>query len=85
MLKKISVDDLRLGMHLHAFEGSWIDHPFWRTRFVIEDGKTLAEVLASGVRECWIDTSLGLDVAGPAPAPAPRPRARGRRRPGRAR
>ncbi|MBZ8142416.1 phosphodiesterase [Rubrivivax gelatinosus] len=65
MLKKISVDDLRLGMHLHAFEGAWINHPFWRTRFVIEDGKTLAEVLASGVRECWIDTALGLDVARP--------------------
>ncbi|WP_164964091.1 HD-GYP domain-containing protein [Rubrivivax sp. JA1026] len=80
MLKKISVSDLRLGMHLHGFEGSWMDHPFWRTRFVIDDPKTLAQAHQSGVRECWIDTSLGLDVA-PAgvdvrprpPAPPPPP------------
>lgn len=73
MLKKIPVTELRLGMHLHAFEGSWMDHPFWRTRFVIDDPKTLAQVHDSGVSECWIDTSLGLDV--PAPAPDVRPRA----------
>ena len=31
MLKKISVDHLTLGMHLHEFCGSWMEHPFWRT------------------------------------------------------
>jgi len=30
MLKKIPTRQLRLGMHLHALEGAWIDHPFWR-------------------------------------------------------
>jgi HD-GYP domain-containing protein (c-di-GMP phosphodiesterase class II) len=71
MLKKIDVHQLRLGMHLHAFEGAWIDHPFWRTRFVIEDAADLKKVLASGVRECWIDAGKGLDVAEPE-LPAPR-------------
>lgn len=90
MLKKIDVQQLRVGMHLHAFEGAWTDHPFWRTRFVIEDAATLAKVHTSGVRECWIDVSKGLDVLVPetaeavavaAPAmvraspPAPRPAA----------
>ena len=37
MLKKIPVDQARLGMHLHAMEGAWINHPFWKTRFVIND------------------------------------------------
>jgi hypothetical protein len=74
MLKKIEVSQLRLGMHLHAFEGAWIDHPFWRTRFVIDDAADLKKVLASGVRECWIDSAKGLDL--PAPEqPSPQPAA----------
>ena len=78
MQKKIPVAQLRVGMHLLRLEGPWISHPFWRTRFVIDDPKTLAQVRDSGVRECWIDTALGLDVAPPpaeegatAPAGAP--------------
>jgi putative nucleotidyltransferase with HDIG domain len=71
MHKKIPVHQLRVGMHLLRLEGSWISHPFWRTRFVVEDPRTLAKVRASGVAECWIDTALGLDVAPPeAPADA---------------
>jgi putative nucleotidyltransferase with HDIG domain len=65
MHKKIPVHQLRVGMHLLRLEGSWISHPFWRTRFVVEDPGTLAKVRASGVAECWIDTALGLDVAPP--------------------
>lgn len=70
MLKKIAVADLQLGMHLHRFEGAWIDHPFWRARFVVEDEADLRSARASAVRECWIDTSLGLDVAPAAPTAA---------------
>jgi len=79
MLKKTAVAELRLGTHLHAFEGAWIDHPFWRSRFVIDDEADLRAAQASAVRECWIDTELGLHVAPPrgpepieaAPAAAP--------------
>lgn len=63
MLKKIAVTDLRLGMHLHAFESSWVRHPFWKSRFVLTDTADLQAAHASGIDECWIDTSLGLDVA----------------------
>jgi HD-GYP domain-containing protein (c-di-GMP phosphodiesterase class II) len=65
MLKKIPVSELRLGMHLHSFEAAWIDHPFWRTRFTLSDEADLTAIVASGVRECWIDVSLGADVAAP--------------------
>jgi HD-GYP domain-containing protein (c-di-GMP phosphodiesterase class II) len=74
MLKKIDVRQLRLGMHLHAFEGAWIDHPFWRTRFLVADESDLKKVIASGVRECWIDLEQGVDVAEPETT-APRPAA----------
>jgi len=73
MHKKIPVAELRVGMHLLRLEGPWIAHPFWRTRFVIDDPKTLEQVRRSGVRECWIDTRLGLDVAAPADEGAPAP------------
>ncbi|KPF49361.1 phosphodiesterase [beta proteobacterium AAP121] len=77
MLKKIAVDQLRLGMHLHKLEGRWMDHPFWKTRFVLTSAEDLAQLRASPVRECWIDTAQGLDVATPvddsAPPAAPTP------------
>ena len=86
MLKKIAVDEFRMGMHLHELCGTWLDHPFWKTKFVLRDPADLAKLRDSGVTQCWIDTSKGLDVAGapaepavvtvepmaaPAPGPAP--------------
>ena len=60
MLKKIPVSLLRLGMHLHALDGPWIDHPFWKTRFILSDSTDLRRLRDSGLRECWIDDELGL-------------------------
>ena len=62
MLKRITVDQLQLGMHLKQFCGSWMDHPFWRTGFVLKDPKDLDLILASSIKEVMIDCSLGLDV-----------------------
>jgi putative nucleotidyltransferase with HDIG domain len=62
MLKKILTEDLLLGMHLHSLEGSWLAHPFWRSRFVLTDAADLRALRESGVRECWIDTGKGHDV-----------------------
>ncbi len=63
MLKKIPIPSVRLGMHIHKLEGAWMSHPFWKTRFVIDDPQDLAKLRQSGVTACWIDDSLGLDVA----------------------
>jgi HD-GYP domain-containing protein (c-di-GMP phosphodiesterase class II) len=62
MLKKISVRNLRLGMHIQSFCGSWMDHPFWRSKFLLESPDDLQKVRQSAVRELWIDTAKGLDV-----------------------
>lgn len=72
MLKKIPIQQVRLGMHLHALEGAWIDHPFWKTRFLLTDPQDLKRLQSSGVRECWIDAALGADSVSAAPA-APGP------------
>ncbi len=63
MLKKINVEQLTVGMHLKEFCGSWMEHPFWRTGFVITDPKDIAAIHASSIKEVWIDASKGLDVA----------------------
>lgn len=62
MLKEISVGQTRVGMHVHAFSGSWIDHPFWRARFTVASDEDLRRILDSGVRALWIDTDKGRDV-----------------------
>ena len=63
MLKRISVQQLQVGMHLKEFCGSWMDHPFWRNSFVITDPQDIVRIRASAIREVWIDASKGLDVA----------------------
>ncbi len=71
MLKKISTSEARLGMYLQSFEGSWLKHPFWKTRFVLEDPADLKALQASDVAGVWIDISKGLDVVGAPPTPVP--------------
>jgi len=63
MIKRISVRQLRLGMFLESLCGSWMEHPFWRSRFKLEDPADLARILHSPIQEVWIDTAKGLDVA----------------------
>ncbi|MDX1298176.1 MAG: HD-GYP domain-containing protein [Pseudomonas sp.] len=63
MLKRIAVADVRVGMYIHEFCGSWMDHPFWKSKFLLETKKDLQRVQASSVGELWIDVSKGLDVA----------------------
>lgn len=61
MLKKIPVEHVRLGMHLQAFCGAWLDHPFWRTKFVLSDPNDITLIRESQIREVWIDLAKGLD------------------------
>ena len=62
MLKKINVEHLCVGMHLHELCGSWMDHPFWRTKFVIKDPGDIRLIIDSGIKEVWIDVEKGIDV-----------------------
>ena len=71
MLTKIRIDQLRLGMHLHELCGTWFDHPFWRSKFVLRNARDLEKLRASGVKECWIDTAKGLGVPLPDRPPTP--------------
>jgi len=71
MLKRIHVEDLTLGMYLHEFCGSWMEHPFWRTRFLLEEPRDLERIHSTAVQEVWIDVSRGKDVAVGKPSLSP--------------
>ncbi len=62
MLKKIKVNDARLGMYIQEVCGSWMDHPFWKKSFKLTEVNDLNTLKNCGVLEIWIDTSMGLDV-----------------------
>ncbi len=62
MLKRIPSSELRIGMFVEEFCGSWMDHPFWRSHFPINEASDLEKILSSGVSEVWIDASKGLDI-----------------------
>jgi cyclic di-GMP phosphodiesterase len=82
MLKKVAIAQVQIGMFVDSFEGPWLQHSIWKTRFVIKDHEMLARVRNSGATECWIDVEKGDDVPpartvvemAPSPAPAPAPK-----------
>lgn len=67
-LQRIPPEEVQLGMYIKGFDGSWFDHPFWRTSFVLTKDKDLRRVRESAVAAVVIDDELG------APPPAqPKP------------
>lgn len=62
MLKRIRTEDVSLGMFLHKLEGSWLSHPFWKRRFLIEDSETIEQLRNSKVEWIMIDVERGNDV-----------------------
>jgi putative nucleotidyltransferase with HDIG domain len=52
-------------MYIQGFDGSWFDHPFWRTRFVLESERDLERV-----RECAVNAVIIDDELGESPEPA---------------
>lgn len=49
-------------MHLQAFCGAWLEHPFWRTKFILTDPNDITLIIESSIKEVWIDASKGLDI-----------------------
>lgn len=50
-------------MYIHAIRGNWLEHPFWRKSFKLDQQKDLDKLVNCDLDEIWIDTSKGLDVA----------------------
>ncbi|MBR0551070.1 HD-GYP domain-containing protein [Sphingomonadaceae bacterium LXI357] len=58
-------------MYIDSFDGSWFDHPFWRTGFLLTADRDLAKIRDSSVTAVVIDVEKGADV-GPETGSAPR-------------
>lgn len=63
MLKKISIHELAVGMHVHAVCGAWFDNPYWRNAFFLKDEADIARLRGGRVRQLWIDTSKGIGLS----------------------
>ncbi|MFM5931386.1 MAG: HD-GYP domain-containing protein [Novosphingobium sp.] len=62
MLKRIAISQVELGMFVHKLEGSWFKHPFWKSRFLLDDPDMLSELQESALETLVIDTEKGLDL-----------------------
>jgi putative nucleotidyltransferase with HDIG domain len=49
-------------MYIHDLGLTWMNHPFLKSRFKIENVAMLNKIIAAGIESVTIDTSLGLDV-----------------------
>ncbi|WP_368649356.1 HD-GYP domain-containing protein [Castellaniella ginsengisoli] len=70
MIKKVPVSQLCVGMYVHDLGGSFLDHSFWRSRFLIQNERKLRRVQELKLDWVLIDTSRGVDVSTGGPAPA---------------
>jgi putative nucleotidyltransferase with HDIG domain len=64
-LKKINVDELKVGMFIVNLGRSWISHPFLRNQLKIDSPKKIEKLKKYGISEVYIDPQRGLDVPSP--------------------
>ena len=64
MIKKIPLAELQVGMYLHDANCSWRVRPNFVLRFKVAEEAQIEEIRAMGVREVYIDTTLGADLPG---------------------
>ncbi|MBV2181352.1 MAG: HD-GYP domain-containing protein [Castellaniella sp.] len=62
MLKRVSVSQLCVGMYVQELGGSFLDHSFWRSHFLISSESKLRRLRKSSLEWVLIDTARGLDV-----------------------
>ncbi|HBH60701.1 MAG TPA: phosphodiesterase [Nitrospiraceae bacterium] len=63
MIKKINVNELIPGMFISDFNCTWLQHPFLNNNVKVKDEKIINKICEYGIREVYIDTDKGLDVA----------------------
>lgn len=61
MLKKISISQLQPGMYVHDLDCGWLEHPFFRSRFIAKDVEIIRKVRDANIEHLIIDTDKGLD------------------------
>lgn len=62
MIREIGCHQVKAGMYIQGFGGSWFKHPFWSCKFVLESMEDVEKVRQSGVPFVLIDDALGIGV-----------------------
>lgn len=72
--RKITIDQLRVGMFIHEMDLPWLQNPFFRKRLAITSDNEIKQLRDAGAKALTIDLSLGCDIANtPATEPDPKP------------
>lgn len=62
MLRRITPQQLAVGMYIHSISGDWMSHPFWRKSFKIESRKDIQMLRQCDAGDIFIDTDKGRDI-----------------------
>ena len=62
-MMRVKKEDLRLGMFIQSLEGSWFDHPFWKTKFLLTEEADLRALQDSDIEAVHIDDAKSLAPA----------------------
>jgi HD-GYP domain-containing protein (c-di-GMP phosphodiesterase class II) len=75
-LRKIPIDDLKLGMYIVQLDRPWIAHPFLISKKRITAEKQIAKLKEYGIRHVYIDlekSRMDPEAISPSPDPPPDP------------
>jgi putative nucleotidyltransferase with HDIG domain len=59
MIKRIQVQELRLGMYVHKLEVFWLKHPLVRNHMLLTTDIQIQIIAENGIKEVWIDLAKG--------------------------
>jgi len=62
MIKRIATSELRTGMFIHDLDCGWMEHPFVKNKFAVENPQIVQKIASAGIRHVYIDTAQGKDV-----------------------
>jgi hypothetical protein len=66
MLRRIKAEQLQVGMFVARLGGPWINHPFWRSRFLVTSDEQVEQIQSANVQDVWIDILKGRNLPMPA-------------------
>jgi HD-GYP domain-containing protein (c-di-GMP phosphodiesterase class II) len=66
MLRRIKAEQLQIGMFVARLGGPWMNHPFWRSRFLVTSDEQVEQIQAANVQDVWIDILKGRNLPTPA-------------------
>ena len=72
-IKRISIDQLKVGMYFAGCDLPWISTPFWQKRFLVRSTSDIRRLSEYGALEVDVDISRGADPAPPTSQPQTHP------------